>query len=80
MPINRISAEQLRHLAGLLRRPDVGVGSESDGDRPFLDEVKSGGIDVALSEVRMKKLRGRMSSAKAWGIPAEIVTPKQVVE
>lgn len=41
MPINRISAEQLRHLAGLLRRPDVGVGSEADGDRPFIDEVKS---------------------------------------
>jgi glycine/D-amino acid oxidase-like deaminating enzyme len=42
--------------------------------------TESGGIEVARTEERMEELRRRMSSAKAWGIPAELVTPEQVVE
>lgn len=42
--------------------------------------TESGGYEVARTEERMEELRRRMSSAKAWGIPAEIVTPEQVVE
>lgn len=41
MPRHRISAEHWRHLAALLRRPDVSVGSDAAGDRPFIDEVKA---------------------------------------
>src|SRR4051794_35204854 len=42
--------------------------------------TQSGGFEVARSEARMEELRRRMSSAKAWGIPSEIVTPEQVAE
>ena len=42
--------------------------------------TESGGYEVARTEERMEELRRRMSSAKAWGIPAEIVTPEHVVE
>ena len=42
--------------------------------------TESGGFEVARTEERMEELRRRMSSAKAWGIPSEIVTPEQVVE
>jgi glycine cleavage system aminomethyltransferase T/glycine/D-amino acid oxidase-like deaminating enzyme len=42
--------------------------------------TESGGYEVARTEERMEELRRRMSSAKAWGIPSEIVTPAQVVE
>ena len=42
--------------------------------------TESGGFEVARTQERMEELRRRMSSAKAWGIPAEIVTPEQVVE
>jgi glycine cleavage system aminomethyltransferase T/glycine/D-amino acid oxidase-like deaminating enzyme len=42
--------------------------------------TESGGYEVARTEERMEELRRRMSSAKAWGIPSEIVTPEQVVE
>jgi glycine/D-amino acid oxidase-like deaminating enzyme len=42
--------------------------------------TESGGFEVARTEERMEELRRRMSSAKAWGIPAELVTPEQVVE
>ena len=42
--------------------------------------TESGGYEVARTEERMEELRRRMSSAKAWGIPAELVTPEQVVE
>src|SRR5690606_28116614 len=34
----------------------------------------------ARTEERMEELRRRMSSAKAWGIEAELVTPDHVVE
>jgi glycine cleavage system aminomethyltransferase T/glycine/D-amino acid oxidase-like deaminating enzyme len=42
--------------------------------------TESGGYEVARTEERMEELRRRMSSAKAWGIPAELVTPEEVVE
>lgn len=42
--------------------------------------TESGGFEVARTEARMEELRRRMSSAKAWGIPSELMTPEQVVE
>ncbi|MGB5951311.1 MAG: FAD-dependent oxidoreductase [Ornithinimicrobium sp.] len=42
--------------------------------------VTPGGFEVAKTEERMEELRRRMSSAKAWGIDSELVTPEQVVE
>ena len=42
--------------------------------------TESGGFEVARTEERMEELRRRMSSAKAWGIDAELVTPEQVAE
>jgi heterotetrameric sarcosine oxidase gamma subunit len=42
--------------------------------------TQSGGFEVARTEERMEELRRRMSSARAWGIEAELVTPAQVVE
>jgi glycine cleavage system aminomethyltransferase T/glycine/D-amino acid oxidase-like deaminating enzyme len=42
--------------------------------------TESGGFEVARTEERMEELRRRMSSAKCWGIDAELVTPEQVVE
>jgi glycine/D-amino acid oxidase-like deaminating enzyme len=42
--------------------------------------TQSGGIEVARSEERMEELRRRMSSAKAWGIDARMVTPDEVEE
>ena len=40
--------------------------------------TESGGFEVARTEARMEELRRRMSSARAWGIPAELVSPEQV--
>jgi glycine cleavage system aminomethyltransferase T/glycine/D-amino acid oxidase-like deaminating enzyme len=42
--------------------------------------TQSGGYEVARTEERMEELRRRMSSARAWGIEAELVTPEHVVE
>ncbi len=42
--------------------------------------TQSGGLEVARTEERMEELRRRMSSAKAWGIESELVTPEQVAE
>jgi heterotetrameric sarcosine oxidase gamma subunit len=42
--------------------------------------IQPGGFEVARTEERMEELRRRMSSAKAWGIEAELVTPEQVKE
>ncbi len=42
--------------------------------------TESGGFEVARTEERMEELRRRMSSAKAWGIDAELVTPDVVTE
>ncbi len=42
--------------------------------------VSPGGIEVARTEERMEELRRRMTSATAWGIDAELLTPAQVKE
>src|SRR5947208_16290415 len=42
--------------------------------------TECGGFEVARTEERMEELRRRMSSAKAWGIDAEIVSPAFVKE
>ncbi len=42
--------------------------------------TQSGGFEIARTEERMEELRRRMSSAKAWGIEAEIVDPAFVKE
>src|SRR3990170_5272131 len=39
-----------------------------------------GGIEVARSPQRLEELRRRMSSATAWGIEAELLTPAEVKE
>src|SRR4051794_20599448 len=42
--------------------------------------TECGGFEVARTEERMEELRRRMSSAKAWGIEAEMVSPEFVQE
>src|ERR671932_2490613 len=42
--------------------------------------TQSGGIEVARTEERMEELRRRMSSSKAWGIEARLVTPAEIAE
>ncbi|QBR94369.1 FAD-dependent oxidoreductase [Nocardioides euryhalodurans] len=42
--------------------------------------TRSGGYELARTPERMEELRRRMSSARAWGIEAELVTPEQVRE
>ncbi len=37
--------------------------------------TQSGGFEIARTEERMEELRRRMSSARAWGIEAELVSP-----
>jgi glycine cleavage system aminomethyltransferase T/glycine/D-amino acid oxidase-like deaminating enzyme len=39
-----------------------------------------GGIEVARTEARMEEFRRRMTSAKAWGIESELLSPKGVRE
>jgi glycine cleavage system aminomethyltransferase T len=40
--------------------------------------VRSGGIEVARTQRRMQELRRRCTAAKAWDIPAELLTPPEV--
>jgi glycine cleavage system aminomethyltransferase T/glycine/D-amino acid oxidase-like deaminating enzyme len=40
--------------------------------------TRSGGIEVARTGARMQELRRRCSAAKAWGIPAELLSPGEV--
>jgi glycine cleavage system aminomethyltransferase T/glycine/D-amino acid oxidase-like deaminating enzyme len=40
--------------------------------------TESGGFEIARTEERMEELRRRMSSARAWGIEASLVTPEFV--
>jgi glycine cleavage system aminomethyltransferase T/glycine/D-amino acid oxidase-like deaminating enzyme len=40
--------------------------------------TESGGIEVARTPQRMQELRRRVTKAKAWGIPAEHLTPEGV--
>ena len=42
--------------------------------------VTCGGIEVARKPERLEEFRRRMTSAKAWGIEAELLTPEQVKE
>jgi glycine cleavage system aminomethyltransferase T/glycine/D-amino acid oxidase-like deaminating enzyme len=42
--------------------------------------TQSGGIEVARTQARMTELRRRCSQAKAWGIPAELLTPEGVAK
>ena len=42
--------------------------------------VDSGGIEVARTQERMDELQRRMTSAKAWGIEAHLLTPAEVKE
>lgn len=42
--------------------------------------TRSGGFELARTEERMEELRRRMSSARAWGIEAELVSPEFVKE
>src|SRR5215468_9439601 len=39
--------------------------------------TQSGGIEVARTAERMAELRRRWSAAKAWGIPAQLVSPAE---
>src|SRR5699024_5311293 len=39
-----------------------------------------GGIEVARSAERMQELRRRMSSARAWGVAVELLSPGQIQE
>src|ERR1700733_4346383 len=40
--------------------------------------TRSGGIEVARTPERMTELRRRCTAAKAWGIPAALLTPAEV--
>ncbi|MDH2415926.1 FAD-dependent oxidoreductase [Nocardioides sp. CER19] len=40
--------------------------------------TESGGFELARTEARMEELRRRMSSARAWGIEAQLVDPEFV--
>ena len=42
--------------------------------------TESGGIEVARTAERMTELRRRCSAAKAWGIPAQLLTPAEVIK
>ncbi len=42
--------------------------------------TQSGGFEIARTPERMEELRRRMSSAKAWGIASELVSPEFVKE
>src|SRR5215472_8073603 len=40
--------------------------------------TQSGGIEVARTEERMHELRRRCTAARAWGIPAQLLSPGEV--
>ncbi len=42
--------------------------------------TESGGIEVARTAERMTELRRRCTAAKAWGIPAQLLTPAEVTK
>ena len=42
--------------------------------------TESGGIEVARTPERMTELRRRCTAAKAWGIPAQLLTPAEVAK
>ncbi len=54
-----------------------------DSQRQFEEmgvSTTSGGIEVARTEARMNEFRRKMTSARAWGIEAELLTPEQIKE
>ena len=55
----------------------LGVQSANQ-DRDLDRSVDSGGIEVARTQERMNELDRRMTSAKAWGVEAELLTPAEV--
>jgi glycine cleavage system aminomethyltransferase T/glycine/D-amino acid oxidase-like deaminating enzyme len=42
--------------------------------------TRSGGIEVARTEARRQELHRRCTAAKAWGIPAQLVSPAEVAK
>ena len=42
--------------------------------------IQSGGIEVARTEARMQELRRRCTAAKAWRIPAQLISPAEVAK
>src|ERR1700733_2997281 len=42
--------------------------------------TQSGGIEVARTQARLEELRRRCTAAKAWGIPAQMVSPAEVAK
>ncbi|MEX0428469.1 FAD-dependent oxidoreductase [Nocardioides sp. DS6] len=42
--------------------------------------IGCGGIEVARTEERMQEFRRRMSSARAWGVDAELIGPARIKE
>ncbi|MFI5035298.1 MAG: FAD-dependent oxidoreductase [Acidimicrobiales bacterium] len=42
--------------------------------------IESGGIEVARTEARRQELRRRMSAARAWGVPCELLRPEGVAK
>ncbi|MBI3456322.1 MAG: FAD-dependent oxidoreductase [Candidatus Rokubacteria bacterium] len=40
--------------------------------------TQSGGVEVARTKERLEELKRRLTSAKAWGEPAELLTPAEV--
>ncbi len=57
------------------------LGVQSANQYRDLDRsVDSGGIEVARTQERMDELDRRMTSAKAWGVQAELLTPAEVKE
>jgi glycine cleavage system aminomethyltransferase T/glycine/D-amino acid oxidase-like deaminating enzyme len=42
--------------------------------------TRSGGIEVARTQERLRELRRRCSAAKAWGIPAALISPAEVAK
>ncbi|MCZ0935282.1 MAG: FAD-dependent oxidoreductase [Gemmatimonadetes bacterium] len=43
-------------------------------------QTTCGGVEVARTEARMEELRRRMTSARAWGIDAELLSPGEVAD
>ncbi len=57
------------------------LGVQSANQYRALDRsVDSGGIEVARTQERMDEFQRRMTSATAWGVEAELLSPAQVKE
>ena len=55
----------------------------NDSQKQYIElgvHIECGGIEVARTEERMEELRRRMTSAKAWGRDAKLITPAEVKE